>query len=83
MFWSKAEREHRRDLKASHGAAMKRAQAMYDAHKHESVVITEGPGFVSAADPYREAWDVYFDSMLEQGYFPKQGMDKFDRDLKR
>jgi hypothetical protein len=94
MFGSK-KRAAKKALDDAHGVAMNAAQAVYDKYKGQDVVITHGRGvvingetfpngvYVSAAGPYREAWDEYFDVMLYQGYFPKETRDRFDKELKR
>lgn len=78
---------HRRVLRAAHLVALREAQAVYDAHRDQAVVLSHGVGpgysFVSAASPGREAWDRYFDSMEEQGQSAWNTRHWFDRDLER
>lgn len=71
------------DGRKAHRVAIKVARNVYDRHKNQSVVVTEGAGFVSAASPSRVAWDYYFDSMLEQGANAWTSQRKFDRAMKR
>lgn len=73
----------RREQQAAHRVAIKAAREVYDRYKGQSVVVTEGRGFISAASPSREAWDSYFDSMLEQGASAWATQRSFDRALKR
>lgn len=71
------------DNSAAHNVAIKVAREVYDRHKNQSVVVTEGAGFMSAASPSREAWDHYFESMSEQGADAWATRRKFDRAMKR
>lgn len=85
-LWSSKHREERRNLLAAHSIALKAGQETYDRYSDRAVVLTEGGGpgysFISAASPSREAWDVYFDSMLEQGFSAWDTQHLFNRQLK-
>lgn len=67
----------------AHRVALEKSREAFDQHKHQSVVITEGAGFMSASSPKRLAWDIYFDSMLAQGYSAWATYRKFDRAIKK
>lgn len=86
MIWNRKKREERRALRAAHLVALEVARESYERHRHQDTVIStgEGPGysFISAASPSRVAWDVYFDSMGEQGYSAWDTERLFDRELK-
>ena len=71
------------DGRKAHRVAIKVARNVYDRHKDQSVVVTEGAGFVSAASPSRVAWDEYFYSMADQGFSAWSSKRKFDRAMKR
>lgn len=72
-----------RGLLVAHNVAIVVAREVFDRYKGQSVVVTEGPGYTSAASPSRLAWDYYFDSMLDQGFSAWLTKRKFDRALKR
>lgn len=79
LFWSS-------ELREAHKIALAEAQEVYDRYKDEDTVISRGSGpgysYVSAASPEREAWDVYFGSMREQGHSAWDTKKVFDRQLK-
>lgn len=87
MIWNRKKREERRALRAAHLVALEAARESYERHRHQDTVIStgDGPGysFISAASPGREAWDVYFYSMREQGHSGWDTKKLFDRELKR
>lgn len=86
MFLSRKSREAKRALKDAHEKALAVAQKVYDQHRHQETVITEGEGpgysFVSAASPEREAWDAYFYKMRVMGHSAWGTKKLFDRQLK-
>jgi len=87
MNWLRQRIETRRRLRAAHSVALRDAQEVYERYRGQDVVLShgQGPGYscVSAASPGREAWDRYFDSMLEQGVSAWDTQRWFDRDLQR
>ena len=86
MIWNRKKREERRALRAAHLVALEVARESYERQRHRDTVSStgEGPGysFVPAASPGREAWDIYFDSMGEQGHSARDTQKLFGRELR-
>ncbi len=72
---------------SAHKTALSEAQAVYDKYKGQTLVTKEfdGPGFhaYTAASPYREAWDVYFDAMDAHGFSARDTKKRFDMELQQ
>lgn len=81
------DRQARKTFKAHHAAAMKSAQECYDLCEPGGIVTREFEEgeyhVITAATPSREAWETYFDCMVEFGEDPWKGKDLFDKELKR
>jgi hypothetical protein len=81
-----AEREAAHEVRTRfdvhHQEALALAREAVTALQGEAVVTTgTGPDhtWVSAADPYRVAWEVYFDAMLALGENPRAGKALLDK----
>lgn len=85
-LWNRQKREARRAFLAAHRESLAEAQVVYDEFKDRQVVIQEGtvPGFdfISAASPTREAYDVYWQSMVDRGFAETVEFDLFERELR-
>jgi hypothetical protein len=97
VIFSKQKRAERKALKAEQAAekaaldaahieCLALAQAVYDEHKGETIVINGGsfPGgmYVTGASPSREAWDEYFYAMQDRGFSGWKTQARFDKELK-